>query len=76
MTHRDPAVLIMLHLDTNLDVTGATAHVFDRQGDIIRTKVHNGDHDREPYTELSDLLWWSSDQLNDFFLDLDAPQAR
>jgi hypothetical protein len=68
--HRDPAVLVILSLDTNLEVMWSAAHLFDREGVIIRTHTRHGDHDRQPFIELGWTLEWSAAQLNDFFTDL------
>lgn len=70
---RDPAVYLVLSLDTNLEVTYSTAHLFNEAGEIIRTRVCHGDQQRVPIDELDDMLQWGADQLNDFFTDLYGP---
>jgi hypothetical protein len=69
---RDPCVYIVLCLDTNLEVDYSTAHLFNMEGEIIRTRVCHGDHQRVPVDELADMMQWGADQLNDFFTDLYA----
>jgi hypothetical protein len=67
---RDPCVYIILCCDTNLEVSYSTAHLFNHEGEIIRTRVANGCHERVPLDELDECLQWGADQLNDFFTDL------
>jgi hypothetical protein len=73
---RDPCVYIILCCDTNLEVSYSTTHLFDHQGDIIRTRVCNGDAQRVPLDELDACLQWGADHLNDFFTDLYGGSAR
>jgi len=61
---------VVLCLDTNLEVTYSNTHLFDRQGEIVRTRICHGDHERVPLDELDNCMQWGADQLNDFFTDL------
>lgn len=67
---RDPSVYIILSLNTNLEVDYSTAHLFNTEGEIIRTRVAHGTQERVPLDELDECLQWGADQLNDFFTDL------
>jgi hypothetical protein len=67
---RDPSVYIILSCDTNLEVQFSTVHLFGYDGEIVKTRVEHGNHQRVPLDELDECLQWGADQLNDFFTDL------
>jgi hypothetical protein len=69
---RDPSVYIILSCDSNLDVVYSTVHLFNYEGQIVRTRVCHGDQERVPMDELDACLQWGADALNDFFTDLYA----
>jgi hypothetical protein len=65
--NRDPVVYISLSLDTNLEVTYSTTHLFDEKGEIIRTRTCHGDQYPLPYDELGECLEWGGEQLAGYF---------
>lgn len=72
----DPSVYIILSLDTNLEVTYSTVHLFGYENQIVTSRVRHGGQERVPIDELDACMQWGADQLNDFFTDLYVGLSR
>jgi hypothetical protein len=54
-------------LDSNLEVEYSTAHLFDEEGKISRTRQSHGDQYPMPHDELSELVEWGAEQFRGYF---------
>lgn len=70
---RDPSIYIILSLDTNLDCTYSTVHLFAHDGEIAKTRVEHGSQYPMPHDELSECMEWGANALEDYFMDRNVP---
>lgn len=75
MTYRDPSVYIILSLDTNLEVTYSTTHLFGEDGLITSSRVCHGDHERMPFDELENCMDWGANALSGYQSSLFSADA-